>query len=348
MSSTSAPTTFSDLYTDLLNRARQDTSSSATATQAKRYINIALYDMHIGFSERFPWAERRGVLVTNPNYTTGTVSAAGSPISLSGSGTAWDTYNSYGMKNMRAGGKIRFAGGDEVYEVSTVSSDTVAALSSNEPALLETVSGASYSYFEDEYALASDFLRPIDQTRFSSGGIPITLVGRSEFRVMFPQNHTPGKPFAGTILDLAFSGGTTPVRKLRLAPPPDTAYQIRYEYVTSNLAVSSSGTAQAQLSADTDEPIIPVRYRHLLVLHGLYHWYRDKKNDTRAQEARAEYTDLLLRVAADGEIGSQRTSIAPSVSSYAGRARRPWGGISSGVGSGDAFDRLYRGVGRWR
>ena len=64
MSSTSQVTDFSDLYTDLLNRVRADTTVTATVTQAKRYINIGLADMHVGFDYKFYWAERRAVLVT--------------------------------------------------------------------------------------------------------------------------------------------------------------------------------------------------------------------------------------------------------------------------------------------
>ena len=345
MSSTSAPTTFSELYTDLLNRTRQDTSSSATATQAKRYINIALYDMHIGYGEKFPWAERRAVLITHAPYTTGTVSISQGDTALTGSGTAWDTVNAFSEKNMRAGGKVRIAGGDEVYEISAVGSDTGATLSSAYVA--DDASGESYVYFEDEYALASDFLRPIDHTRLTDGGINISLIGRSEFRAIFPQNHITNRPNAATILDMPFSGSTTPVRKVRFGPPPDKAYQIAYRYVTSNLGVSSSGTAQAGLSSDTDEPIVPVRYRQLLVLHGLYHWYRDKKDDARSAEARNEYVDLLLRVTGDNEIGSQRFAIAPRVSAYAGRAQRPWS-TGGSAGSSNDFDTLadiYYGVG---
>jgi hypothetical protein len=335
MSSTTAPQTFSDLYTDLLNRTRQDTTTSATITQAKRYINIALYDMHIGYGEKFPWAERRAILNTHAPYTTGTLAVSQGDTALTGTDTAWNTNNAFGEANMRKGGKIRIGGGHEVYEIAAVGSDTAATLGSDFVASDETA--AEYEYFEDEYALASDFLRPIDQTRFTDGGIDIGLMSRRDFRAWFPQNHITGKPFVGTIIDLPFSSNTTPVRKIRLHSPPDKAYQVAYRYVTSNLATNSSGTAAAQLSGDTDEPIVPVRYRHLLILHGLYHWYRDKKDDARSQEVRNEYVDLLLRATADGEIGSGRFAITPLVSSYAAKARRPW---SAGGGSYDVNDNF--------
>src|SRR3990167_7055603 len=72
MSSTSQPKTFADIYTDLMNRVRVDTSNAPTLAQAKRYSNIALNDMHINFGEKFPWAERHGTLQVMAPYTTGT------------------------------------------------------------------------------------------------------------------------------------------------------------------------------------------------------------------------------------------------------------------------------------
>ena len=156
-----------------------------------------------------------------------------------------------------------------------------------------TLSGATYTYYEDEYDLASDFLRPVDMQRFSLE-MAVDLISRTEFRRRYPVNSTLGRPSVATILDFAPSGNTTPIRRVKFAPPPNEFLQIPYTYVTSNLAVSSAGAAQANLSADADEPIVPLRYRHAIVLHALASLYRDKKDDTRSQEAKAEYVDGMF------------------------------------------------------
>jgi len=78
-------------------------------------------------------------------------------------------------------------------------------------------------------------------------------------------------------------------------------YQIPYRYITTNLAVSSAGAGQANLSADADEPIVPLRYRHVLVLYAAYQWYRDRKDDARSSEAQADYVDLVKRMANDSD-----------------------------------------------
>ena len=338
MSATTQVTDFSDLYTDLQNRVRAQTGVTATENQAKRYINIALHDMHIGFGEKLPWAERTADLTTQDDYTTGTVTITQGSTTLTGSGTAWNTNNAFGVANARVGGKVVINGGQEVYEVSAVGSDTSITLAN---AFVQAdVSGGSYVYFEDEYALASDFLRPLDMQNFDTRG-EVELIGRNDFRRRYPRNKVVGKPTVATILDKPFSGNTTPVRKVRFWKPPDDFYVIPYAYVTSDLAVGSDGTAKTQLSADTDEPIVPLQYRHVIVLHALKNWYRDKRDDKRSLEVAAEYTDLMVRITGDAEFGRSRPQLAPRTSIYTRPARKPYRGRGRRRHTtGTAFDQL--------
>lgn len=338
MGATTQVTNFSDLYTDLLNRIRADTSASTTVSHAKRFINTALMDMHLGFREKVPWAERTAVLITQPDYTTGTVSISQGSTTLTGSSTAWTTNNAFGVANARAGGKIK-VNGQEVYEVSAVGAATTITLGSKYVGD-DVAAGSGYTYFEDEYALVSDFLRPVETRSFDSGG-EIELVDRKTFRREFTRNNIPGRPLVATIIEKTFSGNSTPVRKIVLARPPDKAYSIPYSYVTTNLAVSSSGTEAVSLSADADEPIVPLPYRHIIVLHALKNWYRDKKNDARAQLVAQEYTDAMIRLAQDHEIGSPRSALVPLTASYKRAARRPWRGPGTGrYQTNGEFDRF--------
>ena len=297
------------------------TGVSATETQAKRAINIALHDMHLGLDYRLPWAERRAVIRTQDDYTTGTVTTTKGSTAVSGSSTLWSTNNDFAVDNARANGRIVFAGSRTPYIVTTVTDDTNIVLAER---FTETsLSAATYTYYEDEYDLASDFLRPIDMQRFSLEA-SVDLISRTEFRRRFPINSTLGRPSVATILDFAPSGSVTPIRRVKFAPAPNDFYQIPYTYVTGNLAVSSSGTAAANLSADTDEPIVPLRYRHAILYHALAAWFRDKKDDTRSQEAKAEYVDIMTRIMMDTEVGSVRPQLRPRVSGYVNQAKRPY------------------------
>lgn len=335
MSATSQPQDFQDLYTDLLNRVRSQTGQNATLNQSKRYINIALQDAHIGFREQFPWAERHAVLRTQPEYNTGTVTITKGSTTLTGSGTLWNTNNEFSVANARTTGKITIAGSQEVYTISAVGSDTSITL--NESFIDDDVSAETYNYFEDEYDLHADFLRPFDFRSFDQND-EIPLIGRREFRVRYPRNKTTGKPVVGTIVDRAFVGNTTPVRRIVFHQPPDKAFLIPYSFITNKLAVSSTGVAQENLSADTDEPIVPLPYRHAIVFHALGNWYRDKKDDTRSQEAFAQYTDVMLRISGDIEIGSPRPQIRPRLHAYASRS--PYRRRGSRHTLGSSFDEI--------
>jgi hypothetical protein len=331
-----SPLTLSELVTDLQNRTREKTGITITDNIAKRWLNIALLDMHVGGAEKYPWAERQADLQTQPQYTTGTVTITQGSTSLVGVGTAWDTVNAFSIKNMRQGGKVVVAGSQDVYTVDAVGGDLAATLLQS--FVGASVAGGAYRYFEDEYDLASDFARPVDQRQFSDG-VLIGLIGRTEFRRRYPRNHTTGRPTIGTIIEKDFSGSADPVRRIRLHRPPDVAYRIPYSYITRNLVVSDTGTMQESMVADDDQPIVPVRYRHAITLHALYNWLRDRKDDERSREVKAEYVELVTRVRNDSEIGQQNPQIRPRVSAYRQRARRPYGGLGR-FDVGGRFDRL--------
>lgn len=322
MSATTQVTTWSDLYTDLSNRVRLQTGITATENQAKRYIDIANHDLYIGAAEKLYWAKRRNFITTHPEYTTGTVSVTVGSTSVTGTSTVWTTNNDFGQPNARAGGKIVIAG-SEVYNVSAVGGAGSMTIS---PAYIgSTDTEATYRYFEDEYALASDFARPYDLRSFDDNG-HIEIVGDMDFRRRFPRNRTTSsRVLAACLIDLPFSGNTAPVRRVVFGPPPSSAEVIPYTYITKNIVVATDGTEKASFTATTDEPIVPLRYRHVLVLGALYHWYRDQKgDDSRALQAKGEYEQLKARMISDQEVGQQRPSIKPHSAYYVSRARRPY------------------------
>ena len=300
MSTGTQVTDLSDLRGDLITRVRDASGVTATNNIADRYLNTALHDIHINPGNNWPWAIRRAYLLTHAPYTTGTVSiTAAARTTVTGSSTLWDTaVTGMGFNNTRIGGKLLLGGQSEIYEVSAVGSDT--SITINPRYSGDALSGASYTYLEDEYALADDFHRPLDWRQFSEE-IKIDLMGPQEFRRRWVRNSRLGSPKHATIIQLAFSSasGTSPSYRVVLNPVPNTEMQIPYQYITTNLAVSSAGAEQTQMTATTDEPIIPLTYRHVLVLHALYNWYRDRKDDARSQEAKAEYVELVQRMSGD-------------------------------------------------
>ena len=59
--------TLSDLRSDFFDRVNI-ADNTANQSLAIKYLNLALADMHIEQANRFPWAERRGTIITHAPY----------------------------------------------------------------------------------------------------------------------------------------------------------------------------------------------------------------------------------------------------------------------------------------
>ena len=180
-----------------------------------------------------------------------------------------------------------------------------------------------------------------------SDGETVTITGTTSYNGTFEANNVFSTLFSIVATFVASETGTwtrnkVRKRRIRFHPPPDTATMIPYTYVTKQLAVSAVGNEQESLNSDTDEPIVPVRYRHAIVYHALANWYRDKKDDVRAQSAAADYASLMNRVVSDNEIGDNRAQIRPRNHTYKSRAKRPWRGGGARFDINGEFDRLER------
>lgn len=347
MPATGTPTTFVDLYRAVLNRVQvvlgTSTADAVSLLYAQSFVNQANHDLHI--QRNWFWGERKGMLQTNAVYTTGLASIAlATRTTVTGTTSAtvttlpaWNTaVTGMGFNNTRAGGKMTFAGANDVYTASVVDSATQITLTDRYVGATANTA-VTYTYFEDEYALASDFWRLVDARQFSSS-YDIPVIPRKDFFLRYPRNSRTGAPRNCTIIELG--PGTTPDWRPRvvLHPAPDKMYNIPYRYITRNIAVSTSGTGAVNLSADTDEPIVPIRYRHVLVEYALGLWYRDLKDDQRAQSAMGVYNALVTRIANDTEPQTDRPRFVSRRWVYhgAGPLRRTPGRYSTGT----AFDEL--------
>ena len=303
---------------------RSETGVTSTTNLAKRYIDEAHRDLYIGHGEKFHWAERRNTIITHAEYTTGTLTATIGSGTLTGASTLWNTNNDHGQKNMRKYGKISIAGADEVHEISSVTNDTSAAMTPNY--IGSTASELEYRYFEDTYALASDFLKPVDSRSFDDNR-RIHFVGRSRFRQMYPRNRTTSTSISVAILeDYAPDGNVTLIRRIRFGPPPSNTQIIPYSYVTSNIVTASDGTAKDSFTADADHPTMPLHYRPIIVAGAKLHWYRDIKDDQRSLQVLPLYQQMLDRMIGDQDVGAQKMRIRTARGLYVSRAKRPYRG----------------------
>ena len=297
MAASDAPATFSEMRTHFLEALKEVTGVSAVNTIANRYLNLGLQTMH---QEDWPWAERQAVILTHANYTTGDASIAlATRTTVTGAGgTLWNTaVTGMGFNNARAGGKLTFAGATDVYEVASVGGDTAITLVDRFIGAA-ALTNVTYSYFEDAYALASDYWRPIGevQLRYFDKDRTVEVLEAQDFYQRFGKNSTVGTPTHEAILEIGPSGSVALRPRVVFAPPPSVLGIIPYRYYTTNLAVSSTGVGATNLSADADEPIVPLRWRMGVIYKALELWARDRKDDARSEMFKRSYEEL--RVAA--------------------------------------------------
>ena len=332
MASTDAPATLAELQTDFLEKLKEVTGVTAVNTITTRFLNQALQEIH---QERWWWAERHSTIRTIPPYTTGSVDIAITSLTtrraVTGVSTLWATANSFTDANAVAGYKMTLANDNAVHRIQTVTNDTSITLDTSTPYLGEdALDDAGYAIYQDEYALASDFDHRLLDTRFFDEECSIELLGAQEFYRLYPKNATRQRPRHATLIALGPSSTVDIRRRILFGPAPDASYVIPYRYYTTNLAVSSTGTGAANLSATTDQPIVPMLYRSLLTWKALEMWASTR---TKLAEAvvifKTAYQEILARARASTSQADDRPRLVPQVQSYRQGARRPYrkGGV---------------------
>lgn len=336
MATTDTPSTLTELQTAFL-RYVKETSSSPLLDIITSYLNQALQDMHQ--DEHFWWQERRATIITKPPYSTGSVSVDKGATSVTGSSTAWTTTDDFGNANAADADKITIGGSTDVYTISGTPGATSLTLGSRFTG--EDVTDGSYTVFQDEYALASDFGDVCD-ARIFSDDMHIDLIGAKEFNREYPRNSQGGTPGKATLLELGPSGSAALRRRVLFGPRPDDAYTIPYRYYTTNLAVSSAGVGAANLSASTDQPIVPLRYRMGIVWKALELWFGSRQRDEGlAANFGGRYSTVMLRARAGYGATKDIPRIVPGTRRTLDAAKHPFRWTRSrGYSTGTEFEDL--------
>lgn len=339
MSDTTQFTTFSDLYNGLLKAIRSDRTNSETIEQAKRYINTALADIHLGFAEKVPWALRDYSFSTSTTFVDNITTKGVIETTIGPNGIKYVTYtlaNTDGNSYI-AGNKVAVTStttpsstGLEGYIFADVSATPASV------AIFQTgmAVGDSVRVYQDEIEMPDDFMR-LAGNLIKIGSRDIPVIGRVEFRHRFAGDYSVNRPQFASIIDTTDVTTGLDNRKLRLFPIPNAVERAHVTYVTKLLVTASDGTWQEEFSADTDEPIVPRRYRHAIFYHALSNWYRDRKDDVRSQEAKAEYVEIMNRITNDTEAGQSTMSLRPNRRPYRRKSNRPY---SSGRGGSRRYD----------
>ena len=234
-------------FTELFERLQQDLMRDATGEEDK-YKSMVNDIYCTWLPSQLDWRAIRtsSYITTVAEYTTGTVAVTNGSTTLTGTDTVWVT----GMTDR----KIKFDDDDEIYAFTYVS-ETSGTLGKN--FLGTTATAATYTIFDDDYALASDFQRmlPYGNKRglyYFDDGDRFYLEPRREDEFFDHKSDEPADPLYYWI--------DHKNTRVILDPPPDTARYLHYEYIPtlSNLTEYTTGTvaisnnSTALVGTDTD------------------------------------------------------------------------------------------------
>jgi hypothetical protein len=265
--------TFEDLYLAAIRRAKGDEEDAATLAVMKESISTRYRTI----CSRKKWKWLRVTdrsLKLNAPYTTGTISIANGSRTVTGVLTAWTSAH----RNWW----ILPTGSNTSYRVVAVGSATSLSLAS--PLVEDAITDSTYKLYQGEIALFPN-CEDVDDIRID-GGKKIEPRGPAEIgrlRRAYPTLSGPpelysieGKAlFSGPILadfilgyDFLGSGLTTAMSFFPHIPDDDYTLQIAYKQKAPSL------------NAATDEPLLPIEHRHILLYYALADWYMKDRQDT--------------------------------------------------------------------
>lgn len=264
--------TLADIRNAAINRVKGDAGDDATVN----FFNEAINTRYRTICSRKKWKFLR---VTNRSlklpikYTTGTITISNGSRSVTGTGTAWTS-------DMRHRW-IKPSSTDNSYRVVQVVSATSLIIAS--PLVESTITNGQYKLYQSELALFPD-LEDIDDIRIDGKPWLIEPVGPSEVsRLRQKHADREGAPFKYTIegqsvypgvlmqsfvmgYDFLGSGLTKAISLFPHIPDQDYTIHIPYKRKVSVLA-------------DSDEPLIPIEHRHVLLYFAMSDWYMKDRQD---------------------------------------------------------------------
>jgi hypothetical protein len=253
-------TDFEDIYTAVCEELKVQLTDGATVGRIKRDINIVYLNHVIPFKPRaWWWLEKNQDVQTVAKITTGTVTIAADSTTVTFSSAPSVDLDNYWFK---------VSGYPEVIKISahTAASSTATLASAWRRG---AVTAASYTLWKDEFALDSD-MKEVIQVTHEHIPVPLDMKASNKFneiRARLPEYN--GYPRIATIGDFDSSGN----RIMRVYPACDTT---RY-------TLHVQGVVEAtRLSADSDEPLMPLEDRVVLFYGGCSRAWRRERNESEA------------------------------------------------------------------
>ena len=269
--------TYANIKTAVL--AKIGISDDDVADVVKQALNDVLEE--ICQAHNYSWLYGNSSFITTKPYSDGTVAVTEGSKTVTGSSTTF-TSAMVGRK---------FYCGNATYEIGAFVSTTEITLSTNYAG--DTGSGLTYKIYQDEYSLASDVE---DVLSLRQENYPQRLEKR-DIEYMdkyYPQRTSFGYPSMYSPVGY----DSTYYMKIAVYPIPNQARNIYYRYKKR----------VTEMSADSDTPIIPLRYRWVLFRGAVLSAAESLDMPDIAREYERKYERGLARIiAADRKIDERIT-----------------------------------------
>ncbi len=280
--------TFQEAYLEVLDRCRSIKTDPDYVDLAKSFTN-RIHKEALAY-RAWPWRSRRGTLVLEPPYTTGTVTVTQGSATVTGAGTAFTASHD--------GFYLKVGSTSDLYLVSDVLSGT--SLTVDPVITIPSASAQSFKLFRMGYALPADFRLPDEVDNFETTP-PMDFVGHREYRRLIGSPLFDPTPTKWSLLWTQVADDA-PVPTMAVFPFASGYRQVHFDY---QMRIGDLANAADPLQ-------IPDEYRALVVEGAMELAYRDVFDDeTRADKAGAAHRGILLRMANDYGFFDDQIQLVP-------------------------------------
>ena len=326
--------TFADMYGAIMRRLKIPTTDTEALNTCKEAIN-SRYES-IAFRKKWRWRRKKDSIAIHAKKTDGSVNVTNLSRIV--------TFTAGLFTATHAGWVLAVTGHEEVYDIIAVDT-TLNRLYLAAPYTGTTAAATAYTAYKYQYGLKPNF-EELDQAWHGHHRSPINLISPRELNeMMVAYPNMEGKAsnctlsgytnFEGTelgefLLNHDFLKNTSQKTDAMLSifpGVPDEDYTIHVEGMVKI----------TPLDNDTDEPLIPIEKRHVLVYGALADMYFRETNEDQGKYFDAKFENLVERLEADSEFTDEKP-IMQVVGKWWNRRRRSIDSIATSRGS--FFDRF--------
>lgn len=289
MSANATLVDFEDLYKAVLEEIKIPTSDGTTLARIKRDINMIYLNHVIPFKPRaWWWLEKKEDITTYEKITTGTVTVTKDSTTI--------TFSSAPASSV-AGYYFKLTGSNPIIKVSAhTAGATTATLETAWP--ITGGSGKSFKLWRD-YASLSATIKDVVVVTHDRRSVPLDMVANATFterRAKYAD--LEGYPTMVNVFDFDSSGN----KQIRWYP---SCWDTK---VTIHIEGRQEATA---LSADADEPLMPVEDRIVIFYGACSRAWARERNESEATKNWNLFMMKLNQMAAKGGEAPQKTEMSP-------------------------------------